>query len=346
MESNNHIEELIIRYLQDEIQEDELRVLDAWIHESDTNKSHFFELKNLFDSRKEAVFLNRYSAERSWERMVGKLETASGIPARSKFLDRSFWFSFLRYAAIIVVAIGVGMGMNQWINNRLHSRGTDYNEIVVEKGGRANTLLLSDGSKVILNASTRFKYPTSFNGDERVVHLEGEAYFEIAKDHSKPFVVKLKNQQITVLGTSFNIQAFNNERFSVTTLLSGSILLESFDAQGRKMSRMKLRPNQQARSDNRTGSIFLSETDASISNAWVGGKYRFKDETLASIAKRLENYYGVNIHLAHDSLRNIRYTGTFSLDQGIQEVLDIINSEEQFTFTKDGKNILISARSK
>ena len=189
--------------------------------------------------------------------------------------------------------------------------------------------------------------PPPFNGDERVVHLEGEAYFEVAKNHSKPFIVKLKNQQITVLGTSFNIQAFNDDRFSVTTLLSGSILLESFwTLKDGKVSSMKLKPNQQARSDNRTGSIFLSETDASISNAWVGGKYRFKDETLVSIVKRLENYYGVNIRLAHDSLRNIRYTGTFSLDQGIQEVLDIINSEKQYTFMKDGKDILISARSK
>lgn len=346
MESNNPIEELIIRYLQDEIQEDELRVLDTWIHESDANKAHFFELKGIFDSRREVAFLNRYSVERSWERMAGKLDVISGVSVKPKGLGKPFWFSFLRYAAIIVISMGVGVGMNQWISNRLHAGDMEYNEIVVEKGGRANTLLLSDGSKIILNASTRFKYPTSFNGNERVVHLEGEAYFEVAKNQSKPFVVKLKNQQITVLGTSFNIQAFNDDRFSVTTLLSGSILLESFDAQGRKMSSMKLKPNQQARSDNRTGSIFLSETDASISNAWVGGKYRFKDETLVSIVKRLENYYGVNIRLAHDSLWNIRYTGTFSLDQGIQEVLDIINLEKQFTFTKDGKDILISARSK
>ena len=329
MESNNSIEELIIRYLQNEIQEDELRVLDAWIHESDANKAHFFELKGLFDTRKEVAFLNHYSVERSWERMAGKLDAISGVSVKSKVLGKQFWLSFLRYAAIIVIAMGVGVGMNQWISNRLYAGDTEYNEIVVEKGGRANTLLLS-----------------SFNVDERVVHLEGEAYFEVAKNHSKPFIVKLKNQQITVLGTSFNIQAFNDDRFSVTTLLSGSILLESFDAQGRKMSSMKLKPNQQARSDNRTGSIFLLETDASISNAWVGGKYRFKDETLVSIVKRLENYYGVNIRLAHDSLRNIRYTGTFSLDQGIQEVLDIINSEKQFTFMKDGKDILISARSK
>ena len=156
MESNNSIEELIIRYLQNEIQEDELRVLDAWIHESDANKAHFFELKGLFDTRKEVAFLNHYSVERSWERMAGKLDAISGVSVKSKVLGKQFWLSFLRYAAIIVIAMGVGVGMNQWISNRLYAGDMEYNEIVVEKGGRANTLLLSDGSKIILNASTRF----------------------------------------------------------------------------------------------------------------------------------------------------------------------------------------------
>ena len=161
MESNNSIEELIIRYLQNEIQEDELRVLDAWIHESDANKAHFFELKGLFDTRKEVAFLNHYSVERSWERMAGKLDAISGVSVKSKVLGKQFWLSFLRYAAIIVIAMGVGVGMNQWISNRLYAGDMEYNEIVVEKGGRANTLLLSDGSKIILNASTRFT-----DGDE------------------------------------------------------------------------------------------------------------------------------------------------------------------------------------
>ena len=99
MESNNSIEELIIRYLQNEIQEDELRVLDAWIHESDANKAHFFELKGLFDTRKEVAFLNHYSVERSWERMAGKLDAISGVSVKSKVLGKQFWLSFLRYAA-------------------------------------------------------------------------------------------------------------------------------------------------------------------------------------------------------------------------------------------------------
>ena len=127
MESNNSIEELIIRYLQNEIQEDELRVLDAWIHESDANKSHFFELKGLFDTRKEVAFLNHYSVERSWERMAGKLDAISGVSVKSKVLGKQFWLSFLRYAAIIVIAMGIGVGMNQWISNRLYAGDTEYN---------------------------------------------------------------------------------------------------------------------------------------------------------------------------------------------------------------------------
>ena len=134
MESNNSIEELIIRYLQNEIQEDELRVLDAWIHESDANKAHFFELKGLFDTRKEVAFLNHYSVERSWERMAGKLDAISGVSVKSKVLGKQFWLSFLRYAAIIVIAMGIGVGMNQWISNRLYAGDMEYNEIVVEKG--------------------------------------------------------------------------------------------------------------------------------------------------------------------------------------------------------------------
>lgn len=145
MESNNSIEELIIRYLQNEIQEDELRVLDAWIHESDANKAHFFELKGLFDTRKEVAFLNHYSVERSWERMAGKLDAISGVSVKSKVLGKQFWLSFLRYAAIIVIAMGVGVGMNQWISNRLYAGDMEYNEIVVEKA----------------DVRTRYCYPTA-----------------------------------------------------------------------------------------------------------------------------------------------------------------------------------------
>lgn len=205
-------------------------------------------------------------------------------------------------------------------------------------------MLLSDGSKVILNAATTFRYPTSFDGKNRQVYLDGEAYFEISKNSEKPFVVKLKKQEITVLGTTFNVQAYGHESYSEVTLLTGRILLEAFNERGESMSCMYLKPDQKALSDNSTGSVSLQDVNASLSNAWINGEYKFKDEPLASIVKRLENYYNVKIHLEDKRLEKIRYTGTFSLDQDILDVFRIIDYEKQLIFKRVEKEIFITSK--
>lgn len=207
-----------------------------------------------------------------------------------------------------------------------------------------NTVILSDGTKVVLNAATTFKYPTSFNGKNRQVYLDGEAYFEVTKNEEKPFVVKLNKQDITVLGTTFNVQAYENESYSVVTLLSGRIMLEAFNEFSESTGRMFMKPNQCALADNESGSISLSEVNASLTNAWINGEYKFKDEPLSSIVKRLENYYDVRIHLDDPRLEQIRYTGTFSLDQDILDVFRIIDYEKQFVFKRIKKDIFIISK--
>ena len=190
-----------------------------------------------------------------------------------------------------------------------------------------------------MNAATTFKYPTSFNGKNRQVYLDGEAYFEVTKNEEKPFVVKLNKQDITVLGTTFNVQAYENESYSVVTLLSGRIMLEAFNEFSESTGRMFMKPNQCALADNESGSISLSEVNASLTNAWINGEYKFKDEPLSSIVKRLENYYDVRIHLDDPRLEQIRYTGTFSLDQDILDVFRIIDYEKQFVLTDKERHI-------
>ena len=101
--------------------------------------------------------------------------------------------------------------------------------------------------------------------------------------------VKLNKQDITVLGTTFNVQAYENESYSVVTLLSGRIMLEAFNEFSESTGRMFMKPNQCALADNESGSISLSEVNASLTNAWINGEYKFKDEPLSSIVKRLEN---------------------------------------------------------
>ena len=323
MESNNSIEELIIRYLQNEIQEDELRVLDAWIHESDANKAHFFELKGLFDTRKEVAFLNHYSVERSWERMAGKLDAISGVSVKSKVLGKQFWLSFLRYAAIIVIAMGVGVGMNQWISNRLYAGDMEYNEIVVEKGGRANTLLLSDGSKIILNASTRFKYPTSFNGDERVVHLEGEAYFEVKHDPARPFIVQVRDVETRVLGTAFNVSAYENEESVYTTLLTGKVQVSLMD-QKSDIPSMILKPGMQSCWKSGTGEFSVRKVDTKNVVAWRYGEFVFDEDDIEVVTRMLSRWY--EVRFVYDGKRKGRHTfsGKMSKDEKLESILKIL----------------------
>ena len=175
-----------------------------------------------------------------------------------------------------------------------------------------------------------------------MVYLEGEAYFEVAKDEEKPFVVKLNKQDITVLGTTFNVQAYKDESYSIVTLLSGRVMLDAFNELGESTSRMFLKPNQRALSDNKSGSVSLCDVNASFANAWVNGEYKFKDEPLLFICKRLENYYNVQIHLNDPRLEQIRYTGTFSLEQDIMDVFRIIDYEKQFAFKRVKRDIFIT----
>ena len=340
MESNNSIEELIIRYLQNEIQEDELRVLDAWIHESDANKAHFFELKGLFDTRKEVAFLNHYSVERSWERMAGKLDAISGVSVKSKVLGKQFWLSFLRYAAIIVIAMGIGVGMNQWISNRLYAGDMEYNEIVVEKDGRANTLLLSDGSKIILNASTRFKYPTSFNGDERVVHLEGEAYFEVHKDSSRPFVVRMNGSEVTVLGTSFNVNTYGDDGQIYTTLVNGSVRVSSVKNGQAEV----LKPGMQSVMDVQSGQLTVREVDVEPYVAWREGRFVFRAMTLDLIMRQLQRWYDFEVFYQNPELKDYEFRGVIKRDMDLDKVLSVIKVTTNVDFEVKGKVITIIKR--
>lgn len=324
MSEKYSIEELIVRFLQQDINEDELRYLKSWLEEDVEHKSYFFELKGISDSSRRSFFSKEGLNETSWQKMYARIEKLQEKePSRDKLRVRNLWISWVKYAAIVILAVGLGWGIHAFYgkveSSYLAEENVVYNEIHVRKGGRANTVILSDGTKVVLNAATTFKYPTSFNGKNRQVYLDGEAYFEVTKNEEKPFVVKLNKQDITVLGTTFN-------EFSEST------------------GRMFMKPNQCALADNESGSISLSEVNASLTNAWINGEYKFKDEPLSSIVKRLENYYDVRIHLDDPRLEQIRYTGTFSLDQDILDVFRIIDYEKQFVFKRIKKDIFIISK--
>lgn len=340
MLEHNHIETLIIRYLEQNISEEDVRELDRWIGESDEHKSYFFQLKGIYDRICRSKHFSDEELEKSWIRMSDKLESKPSTITSEMGKKKNIFLNSLKYVAITAGAILLGWGIGE-ITGNLHYHSEKklvaWNEIKVQKGGKPSTIILSDGSKVSLNTATTFRYPTDFSDTEREVFLDGEAYFEIQENADKPFTVKIKDQQITVLGTSFNIESFSEEDYSIVTLLSGSISLETFNDKQESIDNHVMQPNQRAYYDRQKGLVSLENVDASLSNVWMNGEYKFRDEPLFLILKRLENYYGITIYLEDDSLKYIKYTGTFNINQSIQEVLKIINHEKQFTFSELNK---------
>ncbi len=340
------IEELIIRYLSKDIREKELKELYVWIQDSEENKRQFFKLKNIHDSFQKAQLMDENEIEDSWNRMCSKINLPNNLPDTYR-RKKTIYKALIQYAAVILITFTIGWSIGKWKATDMQLSSIEeitFNEINVEKGGKPNTLILSDGSKVKLNAATIFRYPTSFSDQKREVFLNGEAFFEVAGNEQKPFVVNLKQQSITVLGTEFNVEAYHESTYSIITLLSGKISLETFNKKGEAISQLMLRPNQKVFFNFEDETVSLENVDASLSNVWINGEYKFKDEPLLLIVKRLEKYYDVNIHLEDENLKKIRYTGTFSLNQSIRDVLHIINYERQFVYKKTGKDVFITPR--
>jgi ferric-dicitrate binding protein FerR (iron transport regulator) len=341
MSEKNHIEELFIRYFLGEITEDELQELNVHVMNSPEDKALFFQLKQISDSGRRSVW-SEAEKEESWQRMYARIHKEP--PAR-----RLRFSYYLKYAAIFIVALGMGWGVNEIVKRNAAGDvphvASAYNEIRVERGGRGNTLILPDGSKVVLNPATTFRYSTGFGETERTVYLEGEAWFEIVRDETKPFIVKLKKQDVTVLGTSFNVEAYSDENYSVVTLLSGSVSLEAYDEKGESMSRMFLKPRQRAVSDNRSGSVSVRNVDETVAeSSWAKGRYKFKDESLWRIAARLEKYYDVQIHIEEEYLREMKFTGSFSKSQDIRDVLQVLDHEDRYSVKRVANEIFIAGK--
>jgi len=165
--------------------------------------------------------------------------------------------------------------------------------------------------------------------DERL-----EAVYKAIEKLPKRCRVRLDRQNIIVRGTSFSVEAYPDETQSVVTLLSGLVTIETLDNKGFKTTEKKLKPGQQAVYNNSTGAMAVSQTDLELATSRVQGVYRFKDEPLGNIVSRLEKYYNVKIGIADTSLRAIPFTGSFSRNQPIEDVLRIINHEKKFRLSR------------
>jgi len=209
-----------------------------------------------------------------------------------------------------------------------------YNTITTPRGGQYH-LTLADGTEVWLNAASSIKYPSTFTGNSRNVETTGEAYFEVSHNKAKPFRVTSNGQTVQVLGTHFNINAYNDESAIKTTLIQGSVRVSI----NNQMALLK--PGQQSVVINNTAAITVTDhTDTDQILAWKNGEFNFNEADVKTVMRQLGRWYDVDIEYAGNNIPSGHITGTFSRNLTASKALKIL----EFTgvnFKIEGRKIIV-----
>ena len=209
---------------------------------------------------------------------------------------------------------------------------TRYNTLTTPRGGQYR-VVLSDGTQVWLNAASSIRYPIAFAGTTREVELTGEAYFEVAKDKSKPFKVNVRGMQVNVLGTHFNVNAYTEEESVKTSLLEGSVDV-SYDGAG-----SRLNPGEQASIIIANHNVKVATVDMDAVVAWKNGLFEFHGADINTVMRQIARWYDVEVVIPA-KLASREFEGKISRDAQLSDVLQILELTD-IRFRVDGKKIII-----
>lgn len=321
----NEHSELIIGYLQGRLQGQSLDDFYAWVNESADNKKLFFETKALY----EACAPSRDASEihDSWLRLLGKRKSRQR--KRYSLLTR-----ISTYAAVAMFAAAITSTVLLSARPEREAKVTRY---FGGDGLGADIVELPDGTQVSLGSQTIFSYDDRYGETDRIVYLEGEAYFEVAKQQNKPFIVKTKEQDIEALGTKFNVMAYPTDSLLTTTLLDGTVLLTT-----KALShQIVLKPDEQLIYNRNTRSTSVHHVDASQFVAWTTGYYYFPEQSLETILYRLSHVYGVTFTVRSDALNRRYFSGTFYRGQSLKDIMEIIHLSIPIRYKIDGHHVTI-----
>lgn len=309
-------EELLKKYIKgDYLTDDERETVVNWLEESPENMNEYKTLHKIYD----ALLWNEYE-ENSYILPETKPE---GISIKRQLIILS------RYAAVFLIAVlGCYIFLTYFGAPEAVKTETARNTVFVPSGQRAE-ITLTDGTKVWLNAKTRFIYPEKFDPDHRDVYLDGEAYFEVEKDKKRPFTVRTDNYNIKVLGTEFNVIAYKGSELFETSLLEGSVEVKSHD----EKSSCVLSPDNIAYTED--GKLKTAPLIDKNFLLWKDGIIYFDNETVLEIMKKLELYFDIKIDVQNKSIITHRYSGKFRTKDGVEQVLKVLQLKHKFKYTRD-----------
>jgi transmembrane sensor len=360
---------LIVRYLKNEISEDEKRDLFKWVYASSSNEKYFYTLKDIWETARYNQIAAGAETDKEWEKLtLTALKKETENFSQRKSVGRILYRA-VQIAAIIIIAFGVGFLVQKYLPEE-----NAFTHLNVPLGAKLQ-IELPDGSQVWVNSGSALKYPTNMDAKEVDLFLEGEAFFDIVKNPKRKLNVRTSTLNIQVLGTRFNVKSYNDEDVVETTLVNGSISITGKVGNKKIEKPILLKSNEQAKLIKSEGKFSLEDTNApaniedkpdtkendvemtaseiqpriNISEnidvekffSWKDNKLVFRNEPLESLVRKLERWYNVSIKIQDPDLKKSRYTGTFE-NETIEQAIKALSISLPFKYKIEKNQIEIN----
>lgn len=316
----NHDE--LQRYIEGNSSQQEKEEIARWLDADEKHMQEFLLLRNMYDATLWSKTNVSYKLKKEELSEGDKRYTNKRVKIAREFL---------KIAAVFLVALGC---YHLLLSSRLNVADTMTQQTVYAPEGQRAEVVLSDGTKVWLNAKSSLTFPNLFSENERAVELNGEAYFDVTHDDSKKFIVKTNTYQVKVHGTEFNVNAYNNESFE-TALIKGSVEVIS----NATNESIMLSPSEKVYTEN--NKLKLTNIENQDQFLWKKGILYFDNQNVVKLFKKLELYYDVNIEVRNKDILKHRYTGKFWTKDGVEHVLKVLQLRHSFKYTKDDMNNII-----
>lgn len=319
----NRIHRIIRKYLSNRFSAETEEKVQKWIikdKDAEAKEEASFAYWNELEPRTEA---DTYPALERVNRRIGCTRLR-----RTPFYQR-----IARIAAVLIPLFIIAGGYLYYSSTR-----NGLIEISVAYGEEKH-FLLPDSSEIWLNAGTIFKYPKNFAGDERRVYLDGEAYFSVKRNATKPFIVETSQLSVKVLGTKFNVKAYSDDEVASATLTSGKV-----EVKPSAQSPQILKPNEQLTYNRSTARISVAKIPSTDTDSWITGKLIFTNASFNEIQQTLERRYNIIIENALPVSSSKRYTVRFLKNERLDEILNVLGDIIGFDYRRDGSNIKLISK--
>lgn len=266
------------------------------------------------------------------------------IEAERSILVKKQRVKILQIAASVILFLAIGLS-SFYFGKSTAFDGED--QAMVEllcPAGMTQKVILSDGSVVTLNNKTKLTYPHQFNRESRTVYLDGEGYFDIAKDSKRPFIIETKYNTVRVLGTKFNFKSYDDDLFSIVSLDEGKVEFKLNDEQNN--TSVSIAQGEQIIYNHENQKLLKTSISGDHHKSWMKGELSFKEASLYSICLSLEKRFNCNIIIKDDAIRQRHYSASFTQGESLLQILKLLSYKRDWVYTTVNDTIEIEQRLK